>query len=434
MPLGFIKRITRRAAAKGVPCKSEEVRFQDLDLPPPLLRAVADLGFKTCMPIQARALPPACEGHNVAGRAQTGTGKTAAFLIATFSRFLREAEHRAHRPGTPRALVLAPTRELVVQIIKDAHDLGKHCPFRCLAVFGGTDYEKQQRALRSGSVDLVAATPGRLLDFKRRGVLNLGHVEVLIIDEADRMLDMGFIPDVRSIIRSLPAKDRRQTMLFSATLTKEVMRLASQWMPDPVVVEVEPEQVAVESVEPILYSVTAKDKFTLLYNLLQRPDLKRVLVFGNRRDSTQALADNLRRYGVDCELLSGAVHQDKRMRILEKFRDGAVRVLVATDVAGRGLHIDDVTHVVNYDFPYEPEDYVHRIGRTGRAGASGVAISFACEDESFIIPDIEAYIGRPLACRQPGEDLLVPPPRPTRPAQRRSSGRPFGRRDGRKRS
>jgi len=429
MPLGLIKRIALRAAGKDRPQETAGISFGQLDLPPQIVHAVSELGFKVCMPVQAKALPPAIEGRNVAGRAQTGTGKTAAFLIAVFTRFLRSPERRSRRRATPRALVIAPTRELVVQIIKDAHDLGRHCPFRCIAVYGGTDFEKQRRDLGAGPVDLVAATPGRLLDFKRRGVLNLGHIEVLVIDEADRMLDMGFIPDVRRIIRSLPPRERRQTMLFSATLTKEVMRLASQWMPDPVVVEVEPEQVAVESVEPVLYTVTARDKFALLFNLLKLPEMQRVLVFGNRRDSTHALADRLRRHGVSCELLSGAVHQNKRQRVLEQFREGTVKVLVATDVAGRGLHIEDVTHVVNYDFPYEPEDYVHRIGRTGRAGASGVAISFACEDESFIIPEIEEYIGCRLACRQPEERLLAPPPRPAGSSQRKSRrDRPRGRR------
>jgi len=431
MPLAFIKSIAQRVVGAGRRQQADGTPFSKLDLPPQIMRAVSELGFRTCMPIQAMALPPAIEGRNVAGRAQTGTGKTAAFLIAMFTRFLRSPERRSHHRATPRALVIAPTRELVVQIIKDAHDLGRHCPFRCLAVYGGTDFEKQRRDLSAGTVDLVAATPGRLLDFKRRGDLNLGHVEVLVIDEADRMLDMGFIPDVRRIIRSLPSKERRQTMLFSATLTKEVMRLAAQWMPDPVVVEVEPEQVAVESVEPVIYTVAVRDKFALLFNLLKRPDMQRVLIFGNRRDSTHALADKLRRHGVACELLSGAVHQNKRQRVLEQFRDGSVSVLVATDVAGRGLHIENVTHVVNYDFPYEPEDYVHRIGRTGRAGASGVAISFACEDESFIIPEIEKYIGGRLACRQPGKELLASPPRPAgasgrKPRYRGARGRRRG--------
>jgi ATP-dependent RNA helicase RhlB len=396
------------------------------------MRAIADLDFKYCTPIQIKALRHVRAGENVAGRAQTGTGKTAAFLIAIFSRFLLHPVPGKRRRGTPRALVIAPTRELVIQIARDAHDLGRYCGLRCVAVYGGMDYDSQRRELTGHTIDLVAATPGRLLDFARSKVLDLGSVEVLVIDEADRMLDMGFIPDVRRIIRNLPPKNRRQTMLFSATLTASVMRLASQWMPDPVVVEVEPEQVAVETVQPVVYTVTAYNKFRLLYNLLRQPEMRRVLVFGNRRDSTARLADNLKRHGIRCDLLSGAVAQKKRLSILEDFRSGRNRILVATDVAGRGLHVEDISHVINYDFPYEPEDYVHRIGRTGRAGASGVAISFACENESFIIPEIEEYIGEGLACVEPDQELLVPVPRAqarrqTGRGQRGEAGRSRGR-------
>lgn len=250
------------------------------------------------------------------------------------------------------------------------------------------------------------------------------------------MLDMGFIPDVRSIVRRLPPKTERQTLLFSATLTEDVCRLASQWMDDPVVAEIEPEQVAVDTIHQLVYAVASKDKFTLLYNLLRQPECSRVIVFGNRRDSTQHLADTLMRYGIHCGLLSGAIDQKKRLRILEDFKEGRVPVLVATDVAGRGLHVDEITHVINFDFPYEADDYVHRIGRTGRAGLLGTAISFACEDESFIIPEIETYIGRSLECRQPEEHLLTKLPPAVhgaaasehRPARhdRRGGGRPGG--------
>jgi len=389
------------------------MRFHDLELPDEIMHAVADLNFCYCTPVQARVLSEAREGRNVAARAQTGTGKTAAFLILCLARFLTRPIAGKRRPGKPRALVIAPTRELVVQIAADAAALGKYSSFRCVAVYGGMDYDRQEREL-ARPVDLVAATPGRLLDFKRKGVMDLKEVEILVIDEADRMLDMGFIPDVKSIIRSTPPKERRRTMLFSATLTEDVRRLASQWMPDPVVVEIEPEQVAVDTVRQLVYSVTSRDKFKVLYNLLKRDNIGRVLIFTNRRDRTERIADDLERHGIKCERLSGLVNQKRRMQVLSDFKEGRINVVVATDVAGRGLHVDDIDHVINYDLPYEPDDYVHRIGRTGRAGAEGTAVSFACEDESFVIPEIEDYIGEKLSCRQPESCLLEDLPKPTR--------------------
>jgi len=384
-----------------VPPKEGEARFHDFGLPDEIMHAVHDLDFKYCTPIQKRVLAHARKGDDIAGRAQTGTGKTAAFLICIIAQFLANPG-RGRKPGTPRTLVIAPTRELVIQIVKDAHDLAKHCAFRSVAVYGGMDFNKQIKQL-DRPVDLVAATPGRLLDFVRRGVLDLKHIEVLVIDEADRMLDMGFIPDVRRIIRATPPKHERQTMLFSATLTDDVLRLASQWMTDPEFCEVDPEQVAVDTVELITYIVSTRGKFDLLRKLLDDKAMERVLIFGNRRDSTYRLATKLRQSGISCEYLSGAVRQEKRLKVLEDFRGGKIRVVVATDVAGRGLHVDNITHVVNYEFPHEPEDYVHRIGRTGRAGIKGTAISFACEEESFVIPEIEEYIGQPLRCTMPPE-------------------------------
>lgn len=389
-----------------VPQKEGETRFHDFALPEPILHAIADLGFKYCTPIQAKTLTHAHAGQNIAGRAQTGTGKTAAFLIAIFSRFLEDPPDRERPVGSPRALVLAPTRELAVQIVKDAEDLGKYCSFNCLAVYGGLEVSKQKVRLEKRPVDMIVATPGRLLDFLRRKLIDLHHVEELVIDEADRMLDMGFIPDVKRILRQMPPKAKRRTMLFSATLTDDVLRLAAQWMPDPVICEVEPEQVAVETVEQIVYIVTVRDKFKLLYNLMHRRADLRTLIFCNRRDSAKSLASRLRRHGVACELLSGAVPQKKRLKILDGFRSDTIKVVVATDVAGRGLHVKGIDLVVNYEFPYEPEDYVHRIGRTGRAGVAGTSISFACEDESFTIPAIEKYIGSELVCTMPDEELL----------------------------
>ncbi len=418
-----------------VPAKDDASRFHDFGLPDELMHAIHDLGFQYCTPIQEKVLNHVKEGQNIAGRAQTGTGKTAAFLMCAFSQFLANRADASRKNGAPRALILAPTRELVMQIVEDAKAMGKYTGFRCVAVYGGVDFDKQRRELENNQIDLVAATPGRLLDFKQRGVLDLKQVEVLVIDEADRMLDMGFIPDVRRIIRATPPKDKRRTMLFSATLTDDVLRLASQWMPDPAICEIEPDKVAVDTVKQIVYVVTAREKFRLLYNMLQRESMDRVLIFGNRRDSTMRLVDNLKRHGIDCEYLSGAVRQEKRQKVIEGFKNGKIKIVVATDVAGRGLHVDNIDHVVNYEFPYEPEDYVHRIGRTGRAGVEGTAISFACEEESFVVPEIEKYIGQKLDCVMPEEELLAAPPRPTRPAHKPSdTGRsgPQGRGGGRR--
>jgi len=394
-----------------VPEKKGATRFHDLNLPDKIMHAIADLGFEYCTPIQAKTLTHANAGQNVAGRAQTGTGKTAAFLITMFSRFLQEPLQGERPKGQPRALVLAPTRELVIQIADDAEGLGKYCRFNCIAIYGGLDLNKQKDKLTKRPVDVIVATPGRLLDFMGRRVIDLKKIEVLVIDEADRMLDMGFIPDVKRIIRNCAAKNRRRTMLFSATLTEDVLRLASQWMPDPVICEIEPEQVAVDTVDQVVYIVSTREKFKIFYNILKQRPEERVLIFCNRRDRTQWLNNKLKDLGIECELLSGAVPQKKRIRILNDFKDGKLKVLVATDVAGRGLHVKDIGLVVNYEFPYEPEDYVHRIGRTGRAGVAGTAISFACEEESFIIPAIEDYIGNPLACSMPEEELLKPVPR-----------------------
>ena len=388
-------------------------RFHDFDLPEEIMHAIYDLGFQYCTPIQAGSLDNALKGQNVAGRAQTGTGKTAAYLVAILTRYLRSPDKRNNTPAMPRALVIAPTRELCVQICRDAQALGKYTGLRSLAVFGGMDYAKQQRQLNEGLVDLVAATPGRLLDFQRSHVIDLSHVDTLVIDEADRMLDMGFIPDVTRIIRHLPVEGR-QTLLYSATLNEEVMRLASRWMPDPVKVEIEPEHTTAETIEQRVYIVTHDQKFTILCHLLEKKRGQRVLVFANRRSSTERLAERLRRYGYDCELLSGDVNQNHRMRVLDDFRAGRTTLVVATDVAGRGLDIADLDLVVNFELPYEAEDYVHRIGRTGRAGHIGVAVSFADDDESFVIPEIEEYMGEPMKCTQPEDELLEPLPRPPR--------------------
>lgn len=360
------------------------------------------------MPIQAAVLPEALRGRDIAGRAQTGTGKTAAFLIAAFTRMLRTPPPN-RRMGRPRGLVLAPTRELALQIERDARALGAYLPLRSLAIVGGADMARQQRALRAEPIDLLIATPGRLLDLRARDEIRLDSVEILVIDEADRMLDMGFIPDVRRIVYSTPPRERRQTMFFSATLTELVLRLAEHWTKNPLHIQIEPERVAAEQIRQIAYIVTAAEKFPLLYNLLRARVNQRFLVFANRRTTAERLADALQRGGVAAALLSGALNQRQREKALENFRSGAIRVLVATDVAGRGLHVEGINVVVNFNIPLDPEDYVHRIGRTGRAGASGTAITFACEEESFYLPPIEEFLGHPLAYEQPAEDLARPP-------------------------
>jgi ATP-dependent RNA helicase RhlB len=386
-----------------------KTRFHDLDLPYPLLHAISDLDFEYCTPIQAEILPSTLSGKDASGRAQTGTGKTAAFLITVITRILNNPILEKRKPGTPRVLILAPTRELVLQISEEARQLSRYCGLEVISVFGGMDYDKQRKQLTSGPVDIIVATPGRLLDFQRRHNITLKRIEVLIIDEADRMLDMGFIPDVRKIIYSTPAKDKRQTLLFGATLTAEITRLASQWTRNPVTVEIEPEQVAVETVEQIVYIVTSSEKFALLFNIIDRQNLGRVLVFCNRRDEVRRLTEMLNRHGINCSLLSGDVPQKQRIRRLEQFKDGKIRVLVATDVAGRGIHIEGMDHVINFKLPHDPEDYVHRIGRTGRAGATGTSISFADEQDAFYIPAIEEFIDRKLICIVPEEEWLTMP-------------------------
>ena len=408
-----------------VPDAEGKSRFHDLDLPAKIMHAIADLGFQYCTPIQAEILPTVLTGSDATGKAQTGTGKSAAFLINIYTQFLRKPLHGKRRPGVPRALILVPTRELVLQIEKDARDIGKHTDIKVQAVFGGMGYNDQKRAPAENIVDIIVATPGRLIDFQGQRLVRLYKLEILIIDEADRLLDMGFIPDVRKIVYSTPPKEKRQTMFFSATLTPEVEQLAKQWTQDAVRVEIEPEHVAAESINQLVYIVTTEEKFALLLNLIVGQDLKRVLVFTNRRDQTTRLADRLKQYRINCAVLSGDVPQNKRIKTLENFRNGKIHVLVATDVAARGLHVDEISHVVNFTLPHNPEDYVHRIGRTGRAGATGISVSFACEEDSFYIPDIEKYIGNSLSCIQPDEALLkLPPPEiKTQPTKKRSSYR-----------
>ena len=384
-----------------VPEEEGKVRFHDFALPLPLMRAIADLGYEYCTPIQSKALPFALSDYDVTGQAQTGTGKTAAFLIGVFTRCWEMPLQEEPAKGCPRALVLAPTRELVLQIESDARALSKYMDERTVCVVGGMDFQKQLDKLEQEPVDLVVATPGRLIDFLDRNKVSLKHVEVLVIDEADRMLDMGFIPDVRRIVYQTPHKRRRQTLFFSATFNDEVMRLADSWTIDAEHIVIEPESVATDTVDQKFWMIGQEEKRQALLELVNKPETERAIVFTNRRDSTHRLVKFLQSKNVPCEALAGDIPQRKRLSTLNRFKDGDLKFLVATDVAGRGIHVDGVSHVINYELPEDPEDYVHRIGRTGRAGASGVSISFVSEDDAFNLPPIEQYLGIKVECTMP---------------------------------
>jgi ATP-dependent RNA helicase RhlB len=379
------------------------MKFSELNLPAEVMKGIERIGFTDLTPVQEESIPLALLGKDVAAQAQTGTGKTAAFLISLFTRLLKE-----QRPSgsDPRALVMAPTRELVVQIVEDAKGLGAFCPLKVQAIFGGLDYDKQRQALRDG-VDIIVATPGRLIDYAKQRVFSFKNIEAVVIDEADRMFDMGFIKDLRYILRKLPSFDQRQTMLFSATLSPRVMELAYEFMDLAERVRIEPEQVTAEKIEQILYHVGRREKFALLLGLMRREQAaERVLIFVNTKKEAEYLTERLKANDLKAAVISGDIPQNKRMRILSDFKEGRLIYLVATDVASRGLHVDGVTHVVNYDLPQDADDYVHRIGRTARAGAAGKAISFADEDLVFHLPEIEEYIGRKIPSIFPEEEFF----------------------------
>lgn len=392
-----------------VPVEDGKTRFHDLKISKEILHAVADLGFQYCTQVQAETLPKSLTGEDVTAQAQTGTGKTAAFLVTIFNHIVSNPIDKKRKHGSPRALILAPTRELVMQIEKDARGLGKYIPCSILSLLGGVDYQKQMKALKS-DIDILICTPGRLIDFMQKNLVDLGKVEILIIDEADRMLDMGFIPSVKKIVTNTPAKAKRQTMFFSATLTGDVKRLAESWTRQAFEVIVKPEELAVEAVEQRIYITTVAEKPTLLYNLIMQKNLERVLVFVNRKYEAKRVKDTFEAYGISCALLSGDVEQTQRIKRLERFREGHVRILVATDVASRGIHVEGISHVINYNIPEDVEEYVHRIGRTGRAGATGISISFADENDSHDLLRLEEYLGKKIDCVFPEEELLVPIP------------------------
>ncbi len=401
-----------------------DVSFSNLHLPETLQKGLADASFERCTPIQAQTLPQALAGIDIAGQAQTGTGKTAAFLVALYARLLREPIPASRTLNAPRALVVAPTRELAVQIHRDAEVLGSHTGLRLGLAFGGVDYEKQRLHLEQG-VDILMGTPGRIIDFAKQHVIDLRSVQVLVLDEADRMFDLGFIADIRYILRRLPAPGDRLNMLFSATLSQRVLELAYEHMNEPTLVRIEPDKMTVDRVRQVIYYPSNDEKPRLLVGLLKQMDPRRSMVFVNTRRAAEDIEALLRGNGINAEAISGDVPQRKRLRMLRDFHEGTLAVLIGTDVASRGLHIPDVSHVFNYDLPQDPEDYVHRIGRTARAGQEGDAISFGCEEYVMSMPDIEAYIGRKLPVAAVPLDMLAEitlPERSHRPRFRPGSG------------
>ena len=385
--------------------------FDTFDLHPSLLSGLHAAGFTRCTPIQALTLPDALAGRDVAGQAQTGTGKTGAFLIAIMQRLLTRTAFAERGAADPRALIIAPTRELAIQIDKDFRSLGRDTGLKSALIYCGVVYDKQREQLRGG-VDIIIATPGRLLDYYKQHVFSLNAVEIMVIDEADRMFDLGFIKDVRFILRRLPDRTRRQCMLFSATLSHRVLELAYEHMNEAQKLAVESDNVTADRVRQVIYFPASEEKLPLLINLLSRIQAHRSMVFVNMKVAAEKVARRLERQGFRVGMLSGDVPQKKRQTLLGKFQRGEIEILIATDVAARGLHIPDVTHVFNYDLPMDAEDYVHRIGRTARLGAEGDAISFACDMYAQGLPDIETYIGQkiPVARVEP-EMLVVPPPR-----------------------
>ena len=376
-----------------------DLSFADLELPDSIRAGIDASGFSFCTPIQAQTLPIALTGRDVAGQAQTGTGKTAAYLIAMYTQLEQGPPHNGKGPRQPRALILAPTRELAIQIHSDAVQLGGALELRLGLVYGGVDYDKQRRQLEEG-VDVLIGTPGRLIDYFKQRVFNLRQCNVMILDEADRMFDLGFIKDIRYILRRLPSREHRQNLLFSATLSHRVLELAYEHMNDPELIRVEPDKMTVDRVRQSIYFPANEEKTALLVTLLRAMNATRTMVFVNTKRAAERLFDTLEANGIHAAAISGDVPQRKRQRMLGEFQEGKLPVLIATDVASRGLHVPGVSHVFNYDLPQDAEDYVHRIGRTARAGASGDAISFGCEDYVQSLPAIEDYIGRKIPVEQ----------------------------------
>jgi ATP-dependent RNA helicase RhlB len=413
------------------------IKFSSFDLPREVMQGIEDAGFLVCTPIQEKTLPLTLQGRDVAGQAQTGTGKTAAFLVATFNHLLRHPPAEQRKPTQVRALILAPTRELAIQIHRDATKLGEHTGLKLGIAYGGTDYDIQRKQLAEG-VDVLIGTPGRIIDYFKQHIFDLRRAQVVVLDEADRMFDLGFIKDVRYLLRRCPPPQERLGLLFSATMSLRVSELAYEHMNNPQLVQVEPERVTSERVRQLLYHTSNDEKIPLLLGLMKSIDARRSIVFVNTKRDAERVWAYLEGNGYGAAILSGDVPQRKRQSLLKRFQDGELAILVATDVAARGLHIPDVSHVFNYDLPQDAEDYVHRIGRTARLGADGDAISFACERFVYSLPDIEAYIGHAIPVERVTDELLVEPappvmrPRRKVPAKGRPGDRKTGRSGGRK--
>ncbi len=381
-------------------------RFSSFNLPASIMQGIEESGFLYCTPIQEKALPIALAGHDVAGQAQTGTGKTAAFLVAAFSHLLKHPAAEDRKPSQVRAIILAPTRELAIQIHSDAEEIGRYTGLKLGLAYGGTDYDKQRARLVEG-VDMLIGTPGRIIDYFKQRVFDLRKAQVVVLDEADRMFDLGFIKDIRFLLRRCPEPEQRLGLLFSATLSHRVNELAYEHMNNPQSVRIEPEKVTADKVRQVLYHTANEDKIPLLIGLMRQVDANRSIVFINTKRDADRVWGYLESNGFKSAILSGDVPQRKRQSLLVQFQQGELPILVATDVAARGLHIPDVSHVFNYDLPQEAEDYVHRIGRTARLGAEGDAISFACEKYVYSLPEIEAYIGHSIPVSPVTDSLLV---------------------------
>ncbi|AWH51046.1 ATP-dependent RNA helicase RhlB [Stenotrophomonas sp. SAU14A_NAIMI4_5] len=393
-----------------------DLTFSSFELHPALQAGLEGAGFTRCTPIQALTLPVALPGGDVAGQAQTGTGKTLAFLVAVVNRLLTRPALADRKPEDPRALILAPTRELAIQIHKDAVKFGSDLGLRFALVYGGVDYDKQRELLQQG-VDVIIATPGRLIDYvKQHKVVSLHACEICVLDEADRMFDLGFIKDIRFLLRRMPERTTRQTLLFSATLSHRVLELAYEHMNEPQKLVVEAETITAARVRQRIYFPADDEKIPLLLGLLSRSEGARTMVFVNTKVFVERVARSLEKAGYRVGVLSGDVPQKKRESLLNRFQKGQLEILVATDVAARGLHIDGIKYVYNYDLPFDAEDYVHRIGRTARLGEEGDAISFACERYAMGLPDIEAYIEQKIPSEPVTKELMTPLPRPERPA------------------
>jgi len=400
-----------------------DIEFNQLSLDQRLLKALEDVGFDHCTPIQAQSLPIILQGKDIAGQAQTGTGKTAAFLLATIHHLLQSPENPKRKPNQPRALIVSPTRELAIQIHKDALLLNKYTDLSLVLVYGGVDYEKQRENLEEG-VDILIGTPGRLIDYFKQKVFNFRQIEVVVLDEADRMFDLGFISDIRYMFRRMPEPQERINMLFSATLSFRVMELAYEHMNNPASVKIHPEQVTTDLVSQSLYHVSNDDKISLLIGLLQHMDPKRTIVFVNTKRTAEKVWAYLEGNQFHASILSGDVPQKKRQRLFQEFSEGKLPILVATDLAARGLHVPDVSHVFNYDLPQNAEDYVHRIGRTARAGATGDAVSFGCEEYVYSLMEIEDFIGYKIPIKNVGVELLAKPAPPVKMEKKKYKGNP----------